>query len=1068
MGETLFNQFADESALESQRDFFINQILKPIKDGIKGLNVNIGTIDSSQSKKNVDQLSHAIDVLTTELNNVQNTMLGMSKTMRDFIESSAGATKAQKDAAKATLDSVKAQKELASAGLLQAKTDTEIAKAAKLKAQATKDSSKSQQAEQKAVEDAANDYLQLAKAYNEAALKAKNYVLRLGENHPIAVQAVKDANDMANILKKLDASVGQNQRNVGNYAGAMQGLGFSFTQVARELPSLAVNFQQFALAISNNLPYVADNLVQVKKQLAALKAEGKAVPSLFSAIASSILTWQVALAGAITVFTVYAKEIGKFFSELFDGSTAFSRAQKELAKTMAEVNVAGADQAGQLMALYKVTQDTNEQMDDRIDATNRILEVTDDINKATGESIRLTKDENGVLEENTEQWGKLVAVLIRVEKTKAILSSIGEAFKKVIAKQNESLGSQTSAFSDFFTRFTLNPTTIAVDSAGHPITGKEGVKARQQRVKQEGIDEAQAYFDGLEKRLLEGLKTGEFDLSGVFDANGATNEIERVYTLLTGKLRTLRDDQLQIANDENRFIADRLAAKEKAFNIEKTLRQLTADFEIAQARRSAEAQIKEQKGNAENIKTIQANLYDKIAKIRDDAGYEDRDAKRQKDAEELKLKEEFYQRLVATVARGEKQVAEAKKSFFDQRLKDAEAEFEGQKLLVNQFAEQETKIIRAAYKRGVAQAGDSVKGRIEAEGIYNEKRKELDRDIKKYLIQAELDYTKALLNEAKLRNAPEVEIKKIEAAIHKLQGAIDDLDFAKWDEFEQKVKSLKLRIDDALQSLRQLFVDTIKQGAANVYDQQIQSIDALIQKNNDLKDASVKRIQAEQISEQDKAAKIQILNAETERKNNQLEARKRSIETKKAQFEKAAALFQIGLDLSRSVNKIKLEALATPNPVLKGLLLAQLPIAYASALLQAAVVASKPIPKYAKGTQSSPEGVAEVAEKGPELAIDKKGNAKVYEKHTLAYLTKGTKIYPAEATKHILNAAEQERSSLLRSFNSNITISAPDHNAELKEQTKLLKSIDSKPVKFTIYNEPGIETSAWYKQHFKS
>jgi hypothetical protein len=144
-----------------------------------------------------------------------------------------------------------------------------------------------------------------------------------------------------------------------------------------------------------------------------------------------------------------------------------------------------------------------------------------------------------------------------------------------------------------------------------------------------------------------------------------------------------------------------------------------------------------------------------------------------------------------------------------------------------------------------------------------------------------------------------------------------------------------------------------------------------------------------------------------------------------------------------------------------------LPFVIASTAAAIAGVAATPIPSYAKGTQSSPEGIAEVAEKGPELAVDKKGNVKVYEKHTLTYLTKGTKIYPADATKAILNAAEKDRTTLLKSFNNNVTISAPDHSsAELKEQTKILKRIESKPSTIIMANQT-IELSAWYQQHFK-
>jgi hypothetical protein len=123
---------------------------------------------------------------------------------------------------------------------------------------------KASKAEEKAIKDISNDYLQLSKAFNDASLKAKNYYLTLGENHPLTIEAIKDANDMNNILKRIDEKVGQYGRNVGNYKSAFDGLGVSVSQIARELPSLTISAQQFVLAISNNLPMLQDELKKAK------------------------------------------------------------------------------------------------------------------------------------------------------------------------------------------------------------------------------------------------------------------------------------------------------------------------------------------------------------------------------------------------------------------------------------------------------------------------------------------------------------------------------------------------------------------------------------------------------------------------------------------------------------------------------------------------------------------------------------------------------------------------------------------------------------------------------------
>lgn len=99
--------------------------------------------------------------------------------------------------------------------------------------------------EQKAADDAGNEYKQLSAAYNEAALKAKNYNLTLGANHPTTIQATKDAKAISDQLKAVDASVGQTQRNVGNYGAAIKdtfGKAFSFLKTAANIiPGLGIS-----------------------------------------------------------------------------------------------------------------------------------------------------------------------------------------------------------------------------------------------------------------------------------------------------------------------------------------------------------------------------------------------------------------------------------------------------------------------------------------------------------------------------------------------------------------------------------------------------------------------------------------------------------------------------------------------------------------------------------------------------------------------------------------------------------------------------------------------------------
>jgi hypothetical protein len=379
MAEDRIDNYIDRSGVQGDTDFMLSALrqvysefkkLETIKVDLRPLSGLSGIAPvMSQAKVTADAMAAATQTVSQRIAQLN----GSSKEFTQVLYTQ-----------------VKAQKEAAATSLLEAKAANEVAKAKREEAKASGDAAKAKAAEKKITEDAINDYLQLSKAYNEAALKAKNYALRLGEDHPITVQAIKDANDMGNVLKRLDAAVGQNQRNVGNYKSAFNGLGLSFTQVARELPSLTVSFQQFALAISNNLPMVQDEIKKAKQEIAALRAEGKETPSLFSKIKDAILSPQVALSVAITLFTAFA---GKLFGA--------SNASKKLREEQKELTAAIKDQIDALKDQIDVYNDLDNEQ-------TKQLKRNSDLRNAAGKStlandIEIAKEQNKIAKERVSQ-----------------------------------------------------------------------------------------------------------------------------------------------------------------------------------------------------------------------------------------------------------------------------------------------------------------------------------------------------------------------------------------------------------------------------------------------------------------------------------------------------------------------------------------------------------------------------------------------------------------------------------------------------------------------------------------
>lgn len=190
---------------------------------------------------------------------------------------------------------------------------------------------------------------------------------------------------ISNVQKELNAAEqasGRFQRNVGNYASAFNGLGFSAQQVARELPSLAISANTFFLAISNNLPILVDEIAKAKKEYAAFKAElaagnkdVKAVAPVWQQLTKSLISWQTALVVGLTLLSVYGNDVIKWINTLFRSSDAVDGMivrMQNLSKVMKDGAKQSAAERVELDILYKATQDHTRSLKERNDAADEL------------------------------------------------------------------------------------------------------------------------------------------------------------------------------------------------------------------------------------------------------------------------------------------------------------------------------------------------------------------------------------------------------------------------------------------------------------------------------------------------------------------------------------------------------------------------------------------------------------------------------------------------------------------------------------------------------------------------
>lgn len=168
-------------------------------------------------------------------------------------------------------------------------------------------------------------------------------------------------------------------------------LKMQFSQVARELPSLAMGPQMFILAISNNLPMLADAIADVRKQNELLAASGQKGVPVWKQLASSIFSWQTALVAAISLGIVFGKDIANWVSSLFKAKKELSETQQlqeSLNTSRRKGGEAASEESAKLRILYTASQDTSKSMKERNKAVDELQKMYPDyFGKLSNEAI---------------------------------------------------------------------------------------------------------------------------------------------------------------------------------------------------------------------------------------------------------------------------------------------------------------------------------------------------------------------------------------------------------------------------------------------------------------------------------------------------------------------------------------------------------------------------------------------------------------------------------------------------------------------------------------------------------
>lgn len=192
-------------------------------------------------------------------------------------------------------------------------------------------------------------------------------------------------NKYQSTLKKVDADIQNHRRNVGNYKSAYDGLGVSIAQLTREAPAFAVSMQTGFLALSNNIPILADEIQRLVIQNKNLIAQGQPTVSVLKQVATSFFGFQSLLSLGVLLLTLYGDELVSLIGDFFNfrkelgavekTTEKLNKVNEEFGSISEKAGKAAAEEASNLMILRSSIEDTSLSSEQRNKAVNMLIET---------------------------------------------------------------------------------------------------------------------------------------------------------------------------------------------------------------------------------------------------------------------------------------------------------------------------------------------------------------------------------------------------------------------------------------------------------------------------------------------------------------------------------------------------------------------------------------------------------------------------------------------------------------------------------------------------------------------
>lgn len=271
---------------------------------------------------------------------------------------------------------------------------------------------------------AAESYNRLAALYTKLKIELNKYSQEEISNNKVLLDKQKQAEATMEKMKALQAATGRHTLDVGNYSKALNGLGLATQQIVREAPSLAMSFNQFFLAISNNIPIFTDAFKRVKEEMGSTRiALMQTLKSLFS--------WQTAMVLGLTLLSKFGNEIIKWAGSVLGFGKAFDAAAEGLKaynETMSKVSGQMAESSAELETYIYVLENGNKTEAEQ-------AEIVQLVNEKYAKQIEYLGLNITDTQSLIDAKDKLINVLVREAEARGVLNKITELSGKIAERE---------------------------------------------------------------------------------------------------------------------------------------------------------------------------------------------------------------------------------------------------------------------------------------------------------------------------------------------------------------------------------------------------------------------------------------------------------------------------------------------------------------------------------------------------------------------------------------------------------------------------------------------------------